>query len=92
MFIHDYQSESAAASDWDLENGTSFSSYTPTALKQSKEMTYMYNSESSLSSQPESQPTPQDEFHNDEPLITYNEEESVDFSGFSDTTAGALLF
>ena len=91
VFIHDYQSETAAASDWDFENGASFSSYTPAAVKQYGNVSVPHYVEPTP--QPEiTPPTPPEETRYDEPLITYNEEDSVDFSESSDSTAGALLF
>ena len=93
MFIHDYQSEIAATSDWDFENGATFSSYTPAAVKQYGTTNISHDVEPTPTPQPViTPPTPQGEPRNDEPLITYNEEESVDFSESSDSTAGALLF
>lgn len=92
MFIHDYQSETAATSDWDFENGTSFSSYTPAAVKQYEDVSKSYNAEPTPVPQPVTTPTPPEETRYDEPVITYNEEESVDFTESSDSTAGALLF
>ena len=93
VFIHDYQSETAAASDWDFENGASFSSYTPAAVKQYGNVSVPHNVEPTPAPQPViTPPTPPEETHYDEPLITYNEEDSVDFTESSDSTAGALLF
>ncbi len=70
----------------------SFSSYTPAAVKQYGNASKSYNAEPAPTPQPVTPPTPPEGTRNNEPLITYNEEESVDFTGSSDSTAGALLF
>ncbi|XP_028394589.1 uncharacterized protein LOC114518800 [Dendronephthya gigantea] len=92
VFIHDYQSETAAASDWDYENGTSFSSYTPAALKQYNDASKSFDTSPVPKPQPSTPPSIPKETRDNEPIITYNEDESIDFTESSDSTAGALLF
>ena len=94
VFIHDYQSETAATSDWDFQNGTSLSSYTPAAVRQYEDVeSKVYTPEPSpMPAAHIAPPAPPPDDKWEEPLITYGEEETVDFTGSSDGTAGALLF
>ena len=63
-------------------------------MKQYSNVSKSYDVKSTPTPQPvaPSAPTPQEEARYDEPLITYNEDESVDFTESSDSTAGAMLF
>ena len=63
-------------------------------MKQYSNVSKSYDVKPTTSPQPAPRPTPttEEEARNDEPLITYNEDESVDFTGSSDSTAGAMLF
>lgn len=91
VFIHDYQSETAATSDWDYEHGVSFESYTPAAVRDYEDGQRTRDFSDKISPQsPSSSAITHKE--TEKPAITYNENDFVDFTESNVRVDGALLF